>query len=286
MKCLYFLLLIAYVPVCASKAPPLVGNPSLSLIVYEAKTESNSSAGSSGSSSSKSAIVERYIGEKDGVLELEYSFPGANISENDAWKFPARVLNKPGSSIKLLNQSEIKVRLESYLEKYPKIRKQCGGVVFTWTAFPIHCDVNHVIDVIERYNLRLGALSEGKLYKESDAIMSAPLRAISTNSSTLIYEVELILEPDILISTYKKDMEQVAAITGGNVRSIISSSLRLIGEDKPEFSGKRLVTIEMASNGQVAKLKRETITVIKGGDSYQETRKVIETLERRPFDTY
>lgn len=284
MKLLSIFLLAASLPLYSSQDASVDGNPSLSLIVYEAKIESKSSAGSSGSSSTRSAIVERKIGKQDGGIELEYSFPEADVPENDAWKLPARVLTYPGSSIKLLNKSKIEARLENYLEKHPAIRKQCGDVVFTWTAFEIHCDVNHIVDVVKSYNLYLGSLFEGQLYKESGALKSAPLRKISTGSSNLIYEVELVLDPVILRSNYEKGMEQVAAITGENIHSIISSSLKLIGEDKPEFSGSRLVTIEIASNGQVAKIKRETTTVIKGGGSYQETRKENETLERQPIE--
>jgi hypothetical protein len=263
----------------ASQSVSTVDSPPSSLIVYEAQTESKSNTGSSGSSRTRSAIIERTIAER----ELEYSFPEANIPENDAWKLPARVLTKPGSSIELLNESEIKARLENYLEKYPEIRKQCGGVVFTWTAFEIHCDTNHVVDVIESYNLYLGALSEGKLYKEPGALAPAPLRKTSSGNSNLIYEVELVLDPALLQSEYENGMEQVAAITGDSVSSIISSSLKLAGEDKPQFSGTRLVTIEVSPNGQVEKIHRETTTIVKGGGSFHETRKQKETLERQPI---
>ena len=97
----------------ASQNAPLVGDPSTSLIIYEAQTESKSSEGSSGNSNSRSTIVERIIGEREGGLELEYSFPKGDVPEIEAWKLPARVLNKPGSQIELLNKAEINARLEA-----------------------------------------------------------------------------------------------------------------------------------------------------------------------------
>ena len=283
VKYLLLFLFVVPQPIYASQSVSTVDGPPSSLIVYEAQTESKSNTGSRGTSRTRSAIIERTIGERDGDLELEYSFPEADIPENDAWKLPARVLTKPGSSIELLNESEIKARLENYLEKYPEIRKQCGGVVFTWTAFEIHCDTNHVVDVIESYNLYLGALSEGKLYMEPGALAPAPLRKTSSGNSNLIYEVELVLDPVRLQSEYEKGMEQVAAITGDSVSSVISSSLNLTGENKPQFSGTRLVTIEVSPNGLVEKVHRETTTVVKGGGSFHETRKQKETLERQPI---
>lgn len=284
MKYLPFFLFLVSLSLYASQSTSTVSDTSSSLIVYEAQTESKSSAGSSGSSSTRSAIIERTIGKKDGHLELEYSFPEADIPENDAWKLPARVLIKPGSSIELLNKSEIEARLDNYLEKHPEIRKQCGGVVFTWTLFEIHCNANHVIDVVESYNLYLGKLSEGKLYKEPAALAPAPLIEKPSSSNNQIYEVELILDPVLLQSEYEKSMEQVAAISSDSTSSIISSSLKLTGDDKPEFSGKRLVTIEVTSNGLVVRIRRETTTIIKGGGSYHETLKLKETLERQPIE--
>ena len=130
----------------------------------------------------------------------------------------------------------------------------------------------------------LGTLSEGQPYNEPGALEPAPLKKVSSGSNNRIYEAELVLDPATLQVDYEKGMEQVATITGENVRSIINSSLKLTGEDKPEFSGKRLVTIEMGSNGQVTKIRRETTTTIKGGGSYHKTRTQKETLERQPID--
>lgn len=266
----------------AAKSTSTSSSPSSSTIVYEAQSESKSSRGDNGSWRTRSAIIERIIGKKDEGLELEYSFPQADIPENDEWKLPARVLTMPGKSIKLLNEPEIKARLEKYLEKHPKIRERCGGVVFTWTAFEIHCNTNHVVDVVEDYNLYLGPLSEGKLYQEPGAL--APLRKKSSVGSNLVLEVELVLDPARLEIEYEKSIEQVAAITGDSPSSIMSSSLKLTGGEKPEFFGNMLVTIDVASNGLVAKIQRERTTTIKGGGTFLETRIQKETLERRPFE--
>lgn len=252
-----------------------------SLIVYEEQTESESSSGSSGSSRTRTTIVERLIGVNDDGLELEYSFSDVSIPANDAWKFPARVLTKPGTSIELLNEIEIETRLENYLEKHPEIRKRCGGIVFTWTAFEIHCDANHVIDVIKGYNLHLGPLADGKLYGEPGTLEPAPLRDISSDTSNTILEVDLKLDPVALRTEYEKGIEQVATITGETLDSIMNSSLQLSGDEVPVFSGNKLVTIELGANGKILKIQRETTTTIRGGGSFQETRKQTETLKRQ-----
>jgi hypothetical protein len=283
MKNIPLILILISLTLNASQSTSAAVTPS-SIIVYETQTDSKSSNGDSGSSRTRSAIIERTIEKQDDVIELEYSFPQADIPENDAWKFPARVLTMPGKSIKLLNEPEIKARLESYLEKHPEIRKQCGGVVFTWTAFEIHCNTNHVIDVIESYNLNLGPLFEGKLYEEPGTLAPVPLRKKSSVGSNLVLEVELSLDPVRLQIEYEKSIEQVAAITGDSVNSIMNSSLKLTGEEKPEFSGNMLVTIDVASDGFVVKIQRKTTTTIKGGGTFLETRIQKETLERRPIE--
>ena len=282
MKILLIFLFTTSLAAYASQNAPLVGDPSTSLIIYEAKTESKSSEGSSGNSNSRSTIVERIIGEREGGLEFEYSFPKGDVPEIEAWKLPARVLRKAGSQIELLNKAEINARLDAFLEKHPEIRKHCGGVVFTWTAFEIHCDTNHVIDVIAGYNLYLGALSEGQPYKEPGALAPAPLKVIPSGTPDQIYEVTLVLDPVLLQSEYEKSMDQAAAITGMDAIELINSSLHLGAGENPDFSGTRVVTIEVSPDGRVEKIQRETTIIINGGGSFHEVRKQKESLKRRP----
>ncbi|QGX38424.1 hypothetical protein [Permianibacter aggregans] len=284
MKFLLIFLFTTSLPAYASQNASLVDDPSTSLIIYEVQTESKSSEGSSGSSNSRSTIVERIIGEREEGLELEYSFPKGDVPEIEAWKLPARVLNKPGSHIELLNKAEINARLDAFLEKHPEIRKHCGGVVFTWAAFEIHCDTNHVVDVIAGYNLYLGALSEGQLYTEPGALAPAPLKVAPSETPNQIYEVTLVLDPVLLQSEYEKSMEQAAAITGMDAIELINSSLHLGAGEQPDFSGTRVVVLEASSDGRVEKIQRQTTIVIKGGGLFHEVRKQKESLKRRPIN--
>ena len=283
-KYLPLLLCLFYPSIYAAERASTIGSTPLALIVYQSQTQSNSSMGGSGSSQTNSAIFERRIGKRDGGLELEYSFPQSDIPKIEAWKLPARVLIVPGSSIELLNESEISTRLNNFLDENPDIRKQCGEVVFTWTAFEIHCDTNHVIDVIESFNLHLGQLHEGKLYEDKDTTAPAPLKRVSVDENNLVYEVELILDPIYLQKEYEKTMEQVAKITGESVSSVMNSSLKLTDNEKPKFSGTRLVTIETIPSGLVVKIQRETTTTIIGGGTFRETRTQNETLKRQEVE--
>lgn len=280
-KYLLLLLCLFYPSICAAERSSIIGSIPPALIVYESQTRSISPMGGGSSSQTKNAIFERRIGERDGGLELEYTFPQSDIPKIEAWKLPARVLIAPGSPVELLNELEISTRLNNFLDDNPEIRKQCGEVIFTWTAFEIHCDTNHVINLIESYNLHLGPLHEGKLYEEKDAIAPASLKHVSVDKNSLVYEVELILDPIYLQKEYEKTMEQVAKITGESVSSAINSSLRLKGNEEPKFSGTRLVIIETIPSGLVVKIQRETTTIIIGGGEFQETRTQNETLKRQ-----
>ena len=283
-KYLPLFLCLFYSTIYAAERASSIGSTSLALIVYESQTRSSSSTGGSGSSRTNSAILEHVIGKKDGGLEVQYSFPQSDIPKIEAWKLPARALIVPGSSIELLNESEISKRLDNFLDENPEIRERCGGVVFTWTAFDIHCNTDHVINLIESYNLHLGALHEGKLYEEKDTIAPASLKRVSVDENNLVYEVELILDPIYLQKEYKKTMEQVAEITGENVSSVMNSSLKLTDNEKPKFSGIRLVTIETIPSGHVVKIQRETTTIIIGGGTFRETRTQNEILKRQEVE--
>ncbi len=276
------ILLVAFIsPVSAVEAVTHTGEAQLTQIVYEAKTQSESSDGGSGSSRTRSVILERIIEKNGDGLELEYFYPEFETPANDNWKLPARVLIEPGTSITLLNESEIAVRLNEYLNKYPDIREKCGKTIFTWTAFEIHCNTSHVIDLIKFYNLRFGVLYGGKDYVESGAIESVPLKQKKSKTSNLIYEALLILDPKYLQMEYEKNIKKAAEMVGESFDAMMQSSLRLIGNETPSFSGTRLVTIEVAPDGTVMKLHRETMIKIKGGEGFEETRIQNESFKRQ-----
>lgn len=256
----------------------------VSLIVYESRAQSETSSGGKSSSNSSSAVLERNIGNREGGLELEYSFPQENVPLIEAWKFPARVLKVPGSSIELLNTSEIESRLENFLDQNPDVRKLCGETIFTWDAFDIHCNASHVLDIIKFYDLHFGELSEGKLYNEPGMVEAVPLTLKSSSKDMQVFQANLTADPEHLQTEYETSMKKVANIVGDSFESVISSDLELKDGDKPTFSGTRIVTIEVASTGLVVRLEREIITIIKGGANFQETQTTKQVLERRPVE--
>ncbi len=284
MKYLLLFTFVFSISLYAEQSATTLDIGSTNLIVYESLTQSKSDFGSSGSSRTQNAILERTTSNKKGGYEVEYSFPETNISENDAWKLPARVIIYPGSSIELLNESEIEVRLEKFLDKHPEIREQCGEVVFTWTAFEIHCNTNHVLDLLKSYNLYLGELSEGQPYEELGGMAPVPLKRVSSDGNNLVLQAELVLDPQYLQAEYEKTMEQVATLIRQSVSSTMNDVLQLSGDEKPRFSGTRLVTIKVTSEGIVSELQRETSTTILGGGALQETRTQKETLRRQPVE--
>ena len=131
--------------------------------------------------------------------------------------------------------------------------------------------------------MHLGSLIEGKIYKEPGTLAAAPLSKGSSGSSYQTFKVELVLDPVILQSEHEKSIKQVAEITGESPSSIMNSSLKLSDGETPVYSGKTEVTIKLNSDGLVIKIQRETITIIKGGVSFEKMHKKIEILERQPF---
>ncbi|MBL8547871.1 MAG: hypothetical protein JNL81_15500 [Hyphomonadaceae bacterium] len=120
-------------------------------IVSESRGE-----GSSGSSRTSYALVERVVAVRDGGLELEFDLPGDTPPEDRArnWQFPARVFKPVGEPFQLLNAPELQARVGTWLTNAQIPEEACGRWVFTWTAIKIECDPQSVLGTLEIFDLR------------------------------------------------------------------------------------------------------------------------------------
>lgn len=116
----------------------------------------NTSDDSSGSSQSRTGMVERVIAVRDGGLELEFDLPAGTSQEDRArqWELPARVLKPARGPLVLLNATELETRLGAWLTAGQMDREMCGHWVFTWTAYKIECDPQSILLTLEAFDLR------------------------------------------------------------------------------------------------------------------------------------
>ncbi len=128
--------------------------------------------GSSGSSRSGYALVERVIAVRDGGVELEFDLPEGTSAESRAqnWQFPARVFKPQGGALQLLNAPELQVRVRAWLASAQIPEDACGRWVFTWTSIKIECDPQSVLSTLEAFDLRPGDTSDSVEQIDPEAV--------------------------------------------------------------------------------------------------------------------
>lgn len=241
-------------------------------------TTENKGTGSSGSSSSRTALIERVIALRDDGLELEFDLPRNVSAEERAkeWKFPARVFKSPGQPVQLLNAPELKVRLGAWLELGGYTVEQCGQWFFTWTAFKIECDPQSVLKGLVAFDLRPADLREGALHTEHGALGTAPWQMDSIAAGGASYTAQMPVDPDAVRRERAATDIVVASITG-QPPITLETALQRRASDR--ISGTITTTYETDAAGSVTRLTRVVrLEIIEpGGVSQSET---VTTIER------
>lgn len=249
---------------------------------YEIRLESKSeSAGDngSGSSSSRSTMVERVLQVQADGVELEFDFPSGTPAEDRAreWRFPARVFKSTDGTLELLNVAELEARLDIWLESGGVDRVYCGKWLFTWTAVQINCDPYSVLDTLKAFDLRLGEIQEGKFLNEAATKAPAPLK-IETGSEANTYVADFELDPDVLRRQLAETDVAVSEIMGEQPLTL-AEALEAWSADA--ISGTLRTSIETDTEGLVVRRTQLSITEIKQADGSVDRTTVTETVSRR-----
>lgn len=112
--------------------------------------------GSSGNSSDTYAMLERVVAVRDGGVELVFDLPEDATEEDRAreWQFPVRVFKPQSRALQLLNEAELKTRVDAWLESAGLTEAACGRWFFSWTAIKIECDPQSVLGTLASFDLR------------------------------------------------------------------------------------------------------------------------------------
>lgn len=236
--------------------------------------------GSSGSSRSQNALVERVIALHDGGIELEFDLPEQASAKDRArtWQLPARVLKSPGRPLQLLNRPELEMRVRAWLQSGGMTQAACGRWVFTWTAIKIECDPESVLQMLEPFDLRLGDLRDGTLHNEQGARGPAPLRTDSLASDGATYVAEMEIDPDVVRRERAKADAAAAEMTG---KPPLTLELALQAREAERISGTITTTFEVDSSGRVTRRGAVTRVEIAGQAGSLERHTTTVTVERR-----
>jgi len=281
-----WMLLSAYlVPaICLAVEEISEGSSQSSQITYKRISKHESSTGGYGNSASHNAVLENIISNKDGFLEVEYSFANDVKWIFDEWKLPARVSINSDSTLDLLNRSEIEARLQRLIESSPKVKRYCGENALARHSIMIDCDIDDVLDTLQTYNLHLGELADGSMYLEQGVLRAEPLARKDTSGSQAIFVVDLNMDPAHIREDYENNLRRSAAMTGNTFESILASDLNLSEGETPVYAGKRTVTISTDLSGNVQKIERSTLITINGGSQFIKTLTVNGVVERHAVE--
>ena len=251
--------------------------------VYEIRLVSVSQSSgerSSGGSTSKTTLVERVIGMRDGGVELEFDLP-ERASEQDrarSWQFPTRVLKSPGQPLKLLNGLELEARVRTWLQSGGLTEAACGRWIFTWAPFKIECDPQSVLQTLTSFDLRLSDLREGALYYEAGALEPAPFRVVPADASGAAFVAELAIDPEAVRQEYAEGDVAVAEMTG---QPPLELEVAIQAREDDQISGTIVTTVELDADGQVMRRTRVTHLEIADESGGLQSQTITLTVERR-----
>ncbi|MBE9193858.1 hypothetical protein IQ219_00610 [Synechocystis sp. LEGE 06083] len=249
---------------------------------YEIRLESESHStgdNGSGSSSSRSTLIERVLQVQADGVELEFDLPSDTPPEQRMreWQFPARVFKSSEGTLDLLNVTELESRLDIWLERGGVDRVHCGKWLFTWTALQINCDPYSVLETLKMYDLRLGEIHPGRVLNDALAKAPAPLK-IEVGSEANTYVADFELDPDLLRRRLAETDVAVSEIMGPRPLSLAEA---IEARSSETISGALRMSLEIDPEGRVIRRTRLSNTEIKQMDGSVHRTTVTETVYRQ-----
>lgn len=277
-------LLLPPLAACAQPARPADRVGDSFEIHLQTVSETLTDDGSSSSSRSGSALVERVTALRDNGVELEFDLP-ANATEEDrarAWQFPARVFRSSEGVLQLLNAAELEARVQSWLQLGGLRPEACGKWVFTWAAHKIECDPQSVLLMIASFDLRLNDLRDGAPYREAKASEPSLLRVESSGPKGAVLATRAEVDP----ASVRQEYAEAAAIAKamiGDPASPIAAALEAKAASRADeqISGTIETTFKTDATGHVTERTRLIQIEITGGSQGAEKRTTTETTTRR-----
>lgn len=250
--------------------------------VYEIRLEReyrSEGDGSSGSSRSRMALIERVIEVRDNGVALEFDLPpeASPKVRAQSWQFPVRVFKASDGSLELPNFSNLETRMLSWLESSGLDKSACGKWIFTWTAAMIECDPKSVLMLLEPFDLRLKNLREDTDISEKGALNPAPLSASPKDSGGLTFVAEFEVDPEEIRRQRAEADVAAADITGDEP---LQPETALQKRSSEKITGTIRTTIETDDFGRVTRRVRVSQVDVELEDGSMERQITTETVTR------
>jgi hypothetical protein len=239
------------------------------------QTTETSSDGSKGSSSGRTALIERVVGLRDGGVEVEYDLPPDATPKDRAreWMLPAPVFKAADGSRLLLNAAQLEARLDGWLKAAKSDRSACGRWIFTWTAFRIECDPQAILARTAELDPAAQIVKEGATYSDPRAAQDG--RIVQTGKAA--FSVTVRVDPD-KARHERAETDVVVGEVSGKPVSLEAALRERAGE---QVTGSITVTWETDATGVARRRVKTTRTEIRREDGVTEEKTGTETVERR-----
>lgn len=263
----------------AQQLPPGSAIGSVSSITIESTRESKGSDDSSSSSFDRDTLIEHVVEQRQDGVVLDYALPSsATTDEREIeWQFPVRVLVRDDGSRLLLNRPDLEQRRDNWLKKAGLQRDACGSWYFTWNAFKVECDPDSALEIIKSFNLWLGPLDDGTLYRDPAAIKPAALTRKSSGSSGATYTAILVVDPDVI----RHQQAEADVVIAQILKKPLTLNDALQAQAKQRISGAIEITLETDRDGVVLRRVRKMTIRSIGADDVTKDSTLIQITQRK-----
>lgn len=274
-----FLLVYPTVSAAGLQFPTDLAIGSVSSITLESTRETKGSDGSSSSSVDRDTLIEHVIEQRQDGVVLDYALPSsATTDEREMeWQFPVRVLVRADGSRQLLNRSDLEQRRDNWLKKAGLPKTACGSWYFTWNAFKVECDPDSALEIVKSFNLWLGPLDDGALYRDPAAIKPAALTRKSSGSSGATYTAILVVDPNVIRHQQAEADVEIAQI----LKKPLTLNDALQAQAKQQISGAIEITIETDRDGIVLRRVRKVTIRSIGADDVAKDSTLTQITQRK-----
>lgn len=245
-------------------------------------TRSGGPEGMSSSSNGGGAYVERVVAVRPDGVEVEFDLPPGTSPEERkrTWQYPVRVLRTPDHRLELVNEAELRTRVDGWLAAWNIPREACGRLVFTWNVFKIECDPRSVLAGLEPMDLALQPVEEGGLYRDPAARAPAPLRLQARTAAGATYVMTADLDADLV----RRQLEEAEVGVGEMIGKPVTPEAARAKFAAVSLEGTVTVTLETDPAGVVRRRTRVIEQRQKDGDRVTTSTRT-DVVERRLLRT-
>lgn len=266
----------ALIEMAAATPGPSVGDAIRIITDREMEEHGNRVDSQQGTSTDRDSYVERVAAVRPDGVVLEYDLPQDATTEDRAsnWQFPFQVLKAHDGTVRLLNASQLAVRVDRWLKAAGMTHAVCDKLIFTWNAFRVDCDPQSAIRWLAIVTLPDG-LQAGNPFTDPDARAPTTLRQASTDRLV----ATLVINPAVIRRQRAQADVGVAELT----HKVLTLDEALKAHESETVTGTITVTFDLDATGRTRQRTRVETVQVAWPNGRIDTQTATHTLMRAPL---